>query len=111
LVLAVIEVHARYDVGVAVAVDVARPRHGEAEAGISLVAFGHPVGAAAQPRGRAVVHEGPPLVRRVVVEVQSPDDDVRIAVAIDVARARNGVAERAETWLLSVAQSGLAPSP
>ena len=89
----VVEGRADDDVGVAVAVDVPRRRHGITERGARLVALGGPGRAAAQPAGRAEIDIGPALVHLAVVEKGRADDDVGVAVAVDIPRRRRRVAE------------------
>ena len=104
-----------------VAVDVAGGADGTAEARTRLVALRPPVGVGGRPRlsepaRRAVPHEDLALVGLAVVVERRPDDDVRVAVAVHVARRAHRDAEVRRAWLLCADQSALdgtpvAPSP
>src|SRR4029079_13820762 len=72
-------------VGEAVAVDVAGGAHAPAEAGARLIALHDPGRGGGEAGGRAQVHVGAALVGLPVVVEGSPDDQVRVAVAVDVA--------------------------
>ncbi len=74
------------DVVVAVAVDVPRRPHRVAEPGIRLVALGAPGGGVAEAGWGAVIDVGPALILLTVAVPLCADDDVVVAVAVDVPR-------------------------
>ena len=89
----VVVVGAHDDIVVAVTVDIARSGHVAAEVvrfGLALVGPGRGRG---EPRGRPVVDIGFPGVVATVVVVDRTDDDVVVAVAVDVAGSGHAVAE------------------
>ena len=70
---------------VPVAVDVAGERHGAAHLGVRLTAGNGPERSGAQRVGRAVEHAGSAVVDAPAVDERRSDDDVGVAVAVDVA--------------------------
>ena len=76
------------DVGVAVAVEVARARHGIAEPAADVWPNQSLARRCTDAVGAAEKNVG-------AIFLVSPDDDVGVAVAVDVARARHGGAELA----------------
>src|SRR6185503_13343199 len=82
------------DVGVAVAIHVARRRDGDAESGVRLIALDDPGRGGESEAGRGPqVDERPAFVELAIVESLGTDDDVAEAVAVGVARGRHGDAE------------------
>jgi hypothetical protein len=81
------------DVGVAVAVDVARRRDRECEVRAGLIAFRRPRWGRRQASCRPVVDGGTALSSLTVLVDRCADDDIREAVSVEVACRRNRVAE------------------
>ncbi len=81
------------DVGVAVPVHVTGQGDGVPEVGLALVALGAPGRGGAKSRLRAVVDEDRPLAGLTGVVVRRTDDEVGVAVAVDVTGGGEGVAE------------------
>ncbi len=78
-------------VAIAVPVDIPGRGDGEAELRGDLVPVGGPGRGRLQPRRRSEVQERPPFLLLPVMPC--PDDDIREAVAVHVARRRDGVSE------------------
>src|SRR5206468_5291885 len=72
-------------VGGSVTVHVSGPRHGETEPRGGLVAGGCPPGGRRWPGGGAEIDEGASLRVLTIAVVGSPDDDVGVAIAVDIA--------------------------
>ncbi len=82
-----------HDVGVAVAVDVARRCHRIAELVLGSGAVHGPRRGCAEADCRSVVHEGAAAVDCAAVVAGSTDDHVGVAVAVDVPRGGQGPPE------------------
>ena len=81
------------DVGVAVAVDVARAGHRDPEHRRGLLAVADPLRPAGEPGGAAAEHQRPPGTAAACRAVRRPHDDVGEPVAVDVPGRGDGVPE------------------
>ena len=109
---AVVEGRTGHQVGVAVAVHVARARHGIAQVGGGLVAFqvqggpGRVGGHRAQAAGPAVIHEHRPFVGLPVVVGGRAHGEVGVAVAVHVAQSGHAGTQEGTDLVAFQAQRG-----
>ena len=76
-----------------------------------LIALGHPGGGAGQPGRTSQVDKGGALIWLTVIVKIGADDDIGIAIAVDVAGGRRRHTEFGSVLIHSAVQEGVLASP